>query len=83
MVNNHGAVANNEASKGICDMCRNYELELVKEQETVQQLEAKVVAAEKAAEKSRDDLLKEIGFRKEMEEKWNEKREEHKIQVSM
>lgn len=62
-------------------MCRNYEMELVKEQETVRELEAKALAAEKTAEKSREDLIKEIGFRKEMEEKWNEKREEHKIQV--
>lgn len=63
-------------------MCSNYEAELVKEQETVQQLEAKVIAAEKAAEKSKDDLIKEIGFRKDMEEKWNEKKEEHKKQVN-
>lgn len=63
-------------------MCSNYEAELVKEQDAVQQLNAKVIAAEKTAAKSKEDLIKEIGFRKEMEEKWNEKREEHKILVA-
>lgn len=64
-----------------CDMCCNYEAELVKEQKRVSDLEAKVSASEKAAERHREDLLKEIGFRQDMEEKWNEKREEHKVQV--
>ncbi|KAF2898144.1 hypothetical protein ILUMI_08014 [Ignelater luminosus] len=65
-----------------CDMCSNYEAELVKEQKRAEELQAKVVAAEKAAERHREELLKEIGFRKEIEEKWNEKKEEHKQQVA-
>lgn len=51
------------------------------EQQRVRDLQAKVATAEKAAERHREDLLKEIGFRKDMEEKWNEKKEEHKQQV--
>ncbi|KAJ8976616.1 hypothetical protein NQ317_017446 [Molorchus minor] len=66
----------------ICDMCSNYEAQLVKEQKRAIELEAKVQAAEKAAERHKEELLKEIGFRKEMEEKWNEKKEEHKQQVA-
>ncbi|XP_056643189.1 rab GTPase-binding effector protein 1 [Diorhabda carinulata] len=66
----------------ICDMCSNYEAQLVREQKHSKELEAKVVAAEKAAERHKEDLLKEIGFRKDMEEKWNEKKEEHKRQVA-
>lgn len=69
-------------SKPPCDMCSNYEAELVKEQQKVLEIEGKVLAAEKAADRNREDLEKEIGFRKEMEEKWNEKKEEHKQQVS-
>lgn len=64
-------------------MCTNYEVELVKEQKKVGELEANVSAAEKATERHRQELLKEIGFRKEIEEKWNEKKEEHKQQVNI
>lgn len=63
-------------------MCSNYEAQLVQEQKRTKDLEVKVVNAEKAAERHKEELLKEIGFRKEMEEKWNEKKEEHKKQVS-
>lgn len=66
-----------------CDMCSNYEAELVKEQKRAEELQAKVIAAEKAAERHREELLKEIGFRKEIEERWNEKKEEHKQQVKL
>ncbi|ENN77974.1 hypothetical protein HUJ04_007789 [Dendroctonus ponderosae] len=65
-----------------CDMCSNYEAQLVKEQQHVNELKSQVLVAEKAADRHKEDLLKEIGFRKEMEEKWNEKREEHKQQVA-
>ncbi|KAJ3645672.1 hypothetical protein Zmor_023313 [Zophobas morio] len=65
-----------------CDMCSNYEDQLVAEQKKTTDLEAKVQMADKAAERHKEDLLKEIGFRKEMEEKWNEKKEEHKQQVA-
>ena len=65
----------------ICVMCSNYEAELVKEQQRCLHLQSTVAAAEKAAETHRNELLKEIHFRKDMEDKWNEKREEHKQQV--
>ncbi|XP_066246693.1 rab GTPase-binding effector protein 1-like [Euwallacea similis] len=65
-----------------CDMCSNYEAELVKEQQNVSEFMKKVREAEKAAERHKEDLMKEIGFRKEMEERWNEKREENKQQVA-
>lgn len=67
----------------VCDMCSNYEAQLVREQKRVTDLELKLQACEKSAERHREELLKEIGFRKEMEEKWNEKKEEHKQQVRM
>lgn len=63
-------------------MCSNYEAQLVKEQQQAQELENRVLRSEKTAERHKEDLLKEIGFRKEMEEKWNEKKEEHKLQVA-
>ncbi|KAK9704190.1 FYVE zinc finger [Popillia japonica] len=84
---NHLSAATNtsfdgeESQNAVCDMCSNYEAHLVNEQQRVRDLQAKVATAEKAAERHREDLLKEIGFRKDMEEKWNEKKEEHKQQV--
>ncbi|KAF5282899.1 hypothetical protein FQR65_LT14176 [Abscondita terminalis] len=65
-----------------CDMCNNYETELVKEQKRTDEVKAKLLHAEKSGERYREELLKEIGFRKEIEEKWNEKKEQHKVQVA-
>lgn len=81
---NASAAATNtsfDRGTGACDMCSNYEAQLVREQRRAVELEAEARAAEKAAERHKEELLKEIGFRKEMEEKWNEKKEEHKLQV--
>lgn len=64
-----------------CDMCCNYETQLQLEQVRNSELEQRLLAAEKAMERQKEDLLKEISFRKDMEEKWNEKREEHKLQL--
>lgn len=65
-----------------CEMCSNYEAQLVQEQKMTKEMETKVANAVKAAERHKEELLKEIGFRKDMEEKWNEKNEEHKKQVT-
>lgn len=64
-----------------CDMCSNYEAQLVKEQKMAADLRAKLTHADIAVEKQKEYVLKEIGFRKDMEEKWNEKRDETKTQV--
>ncbi|XP_017780411.1 PREDICTED: rab GTPase-binding effector protein 2 isoform X2 [Nicrophorus vespilloides] len=61
-----------------CDMCSNYEAQLVNEQKRASSMEQKVTNMEKLLERQKEDLLKEIAFRKDMEEKWNEKREEYK-----
>ncbi|KAF5280792.1 hypothetical protein FQA39_LY17973 [Lamprigera yunnana] len=65
-----------------CDMCNNYETELVNEQKRTCEIKAKLIHAQKFTERYREELLKEIGFRKEIEEKWSEKKEQHKIQVA-
>lgn len=64
-----------------CVMCSNYETQLVGEQQQSKELNSRLLAAEKAVERHKEDLLKEIGFRKDMEEKWNENKEEYKKQV--
>ncbi|XP_012282540.1 rab GTPase-binding effector protein 1 isoform X2 [Orussus abietinus] len=66
----------------ICDMCVNYEAQLVKIQSTAKDLEKQLAESERMLQGQREDLAKEVEFRKEMEEKWNEKKEEHKIKVA-
>lgn len=64
-----------------CDMCSNYEAQLVRAQQERRELEKQVATLERTVERYREDLTKEADFRKDMEEKWNEKKEEHKVQV--
>ncbi|XP_046687010.1 rab GTPase-binding effector protein 1-like isoform X1 [Homalodisca vitripennis] len=61
-----------------CDMCLNYETQLVNEQKRVAELTKQLGLLERC----RDDLQKEMANRKDMEQKWNENKEEHKAQVS-
>ncbi|XP_012252641.2 rab GTPase-binding effector protein 1 isoform X1 [Athalia rosae] len=70
---------NAEAS---CDMCANYEAQLVKMQAAEKDFEKQLADADHLLEIQKEDLVKEVEFRKEMEEKWNEKKEEHKIKVT-
>ncbi|KAJ4439578.1 hypothetical protein ANN_07705 [Periplaneta americana] len=65
-----------------CDMCSNYEAQLVRAQQRSRELEKQLAALERTVDRYREDLAKESDFRKDMEEKWNEKKEEHKIQVA-
>jgi Rab GTPase-binding effector protein 1 len=65
-----------------CDMCSNYEAQLVRAQQQGRELEKQVATLERTVERYREDLAKEADFRKDMEEKWNEKKEEHKMQVT-
>ncbi|XP_017760774.1 PREDICTED: rab GTPase-binding effector protein 1 isoform X1 [Eufriesea mexicana] len=65
-----------------CDMCANYEAQLVKMQATAKDLEKQQLDSERMLLVQKEDLAKEVEFRKEMEEKWNEKKEEHKIKVA-
>lgn len=65
-----------------CDMCANYEAQLVKVEATTKDLEKQLIDSQRMLQAQREDLAKEVEFRKEMEEKWNEKKEEHKIKVA-
>ena len=65
-----------------CDMCINYEAQLVKMQTTAKELEIKLNDSERMLHAQREDLAKEVEFRKGMEEKWNEKKDEHKTKVT-
>ncbi|XP_014482880.1 PREDICTED: LOW QUALITY PROTEIN: rab GTPase-binding effector protein 1 [Dinoponera quadriceps] len=65
-----------------CDMCANYEAQLVKVEATAKDLEKQLLDTQRMLQAQREDLAKEVEFRKEMEEKWNEKKEEHKIKVA-
>jgi Rab GTPase-binding effector protein 1 len=63
-------------------MCCNYEAQLVRAQQRGRELEKQVASLERTVERYREELAKECDFRKDMEEKWNEKKEEHKMQVT-
>ncbi|XP_011305502.1 early endosome antigen 1 isoform X3 [Fopius arisanus] len=69
-------------NENTCDMCMNYEAQLVKMQTTAKDFEKKLAESDKALQAQREELCKEVEFRKGMEEKWNEKKEEHKMKVT-
>ena len=59
-------------------MCSNYEAQLVNAQQKILDLEKHIITLERY----KQELSKETAFRKDMEEKWNEKKEEYKEKVS-
>lgn len=62
-------------------MCQNYEAGLQKAQQKVKELEKASELAERNLQRAKDDLAREHDFRQEMEAKWNEKKDQHKVQV--
>ncbi|XP_024081138.1 rab GTPase-binding effector protein 1 isoform X2 [Cimex lectularius] len=61
-----------------CMMCSNYETQLVQAQIKTSELERQMAVMSK----TREELEKEMVFRKQLEEKWAECKEEHKTQVT-
>ncbi|XP_034949636.1 rab GTPase-binding effector protein 1 isoform X2 [Chelonus insularis] len=78
----HQKRTESDSTEPTCDMCINYEAQLVKMQTTAKDLEKQLNDTERMLQAQREELVKEVEFRKEMEEKWNEKKEEHKIKVT-
>lgn len=64
-----------------CDMCSNYEAQLQRMQMEARDLRKQLQESEQSLQTQRQDLAKEVEFRKGMEEKWNEKKEEHRAEV--
>ena len=58
-------------------MCSNYEAQLVNAQQKLLDLEKHIITLERY----KQELSKETAFRKDMEEKWNEKKEQYKEEV--
>lgn len=70
-----------ESTKGkalACEMCLNYERELVESQRRVSDLEKEVSVMDRLKE----ELQRESVFRKQMEDKWQESKEHHKQEVT-
>ena len=65
-----------------CDMCSNYEAQLQRMQMEARDLRKQLHESEQLLQNQKQDLAKEVEFRKGMEEKWNEKKEEHKSEVA-
>lgn len=76
-----GGSATGPISLNSCNMCQNYEAGLQKAQQKVKELEKASELAERNLQRAKDDLAREHDFRQEMEVKWNEKKEQHKVQV--
>lgn len=76
-----GGSASAPISLNSCNMCQNYEAGLQKAQQKVKELEKALELAERNMQRAKDDLAREHDFRQEMEVKWNEKKEQHKVQV--
>lgn len=68
-------------SESVCNMCVNYEAQLVRMQEDAKNFDKQLQESNRLLQSQKDDLFKEVEFRKGMEEKWNEKKEEHKIKM--
>lgn len=66
-----------------CNMCNNYETQLVAQQKLYSSLQKDKEKIEANMEKLKEDFLKETQFRKTMEDKWNEKKEKHKTKVGL
>jgi len=64
-----------------CDMCINYEIQLQEQQKIGKKLLAEKLSIQGNMDKFKEDLVKANQLRKEIEEKWNEKKEEQKLQV--
>lgn len=58
-------------------MCSNYEAQMLNAQGKIHDLEKHIMSLERY----KQELNKETTFRKEMEAKWNEKKEKYKEQV--
>ncbi|XP_011502765.1 PREDICTED: rab GTPase-binding effector protein 1 [Ceratosolen solmsi marchali] len=69
------------SSENTCDMCTNYEAQLQRMQMEAKDLRNKLQEFEQILYNQKQDLTKEVEFRKGMEEKWNEKKEEFKAEV--
>ncbi|KAI5721203.1 hypothetical protein M8J77_017478 [Diaphorina citri] len=72
----HQSLHTIESSRS-CDQCPQLRQSLKEAQDRIRDLEKQVISLEKVKE----EFHRESQFRKEMEEKWNEKKEQHKIQV--
>ena len=65
-------------ASGGCELCTNYEAQLGNAQQKILDLENHIITLERY----KQEWSKETAFRKDMEEKWNEKKEEFKEEVN-
>ncbi|XP_055681126.1 rab GTPase-binding effector protein 1 isoform X3 [Lutzomyia longipalpis] len=65
-----------------CEMCKNYEMQLVQAQEDIQREKSKTEQIQKQVERLKEDFAREGALRRELEAQWQEKREQHKNEVA-
>lgn len=64
-----------------CEMCKNYETQLVQSQNNLIEEKQKTAQAEKITERLREEITKEVELRRDLESEWQEKRDQHKNEV--
>ncbi|CAD7090186.1 unnamed protein product [Hermetia illucens] len=64
-----------------CEMCQNYETQLVQAQKQLTDEKEKNEKLQKAILDTREELKKESALRRDLEEEWQQKREIHKEEV--
>lgn len=64
-----------------CEMCQNYETQLVLCQESLRVTEAAKFKLEKQVNEYKAELEVEVALRKDLDKQWQEKREQHRVQV--
>lgn len=70
-----------KSSSFVCEMCQNYETQLVHCQEEVKTSTNSNKELEKQLIELKQELEREIALRKDLDKQWQEKREVHKEQV--
>ncbi|XP_026463242.1 rab GTPase-binding effector protein 1-like [Ctenocephalides felis] len=69
------------SSHNVCDMCSNYEAQLVRAQQSVLSLENKLSFSEQNTERANENIKREIQLRSEMQAKWEHQKDQYKSQV--
>ncbi|GAB0091366.1 rab GTPase-binding effector protein 1 [Sergentomyia squamirostris] len=64
-----------------CEMCKNYEMQLVQAQDNTRKEQTKTEQVLKQVERLKEDFDREAVLRQELESQWQEKREQHKNEV--
>uniref|UniRef100_A0A6M2DH65 Putative rab gtpase-binding effector protein 1-like isoform x1 n=1 Tax=Xenopsylla cheopis TaxID=163159 RepID=A0A6M2DH65_XENCH len=70
-----------QSIRNACDMCSNYEAQLVRAQQSMLVLENKLAFSEQNTDRANENIKREIQLRSEMQAKWEQQKDQYKSQV--